>query len=188
MNKNIKLFAALALIGLAVYFFIDGTATGGTLAILGGLIALFFYFINEYIGLAFLRLRKQDIDGAKKWMAKIKNPKSQIRKGQMGYYNYMMGITEAQNNINAAEKYMRNALKEGLMFGHDRAMAKINLAAGVLRKGNKKEAKRLLKEARQEDKQGLMTSQIELMEQQMKKVHVSKNPRQQQMQRRGRYF
>lgn len=188
MNKTIKLIAALALIGLSVYFFINGQVTPGILAVLGGLVAAFFYLINEYIALAFLRLRKQDIDGAKKWMGKITNPTAQVRKGQMGYYNYMMGITQAQDDLNAAEKYMRNALNEGLMFGHDRAMAKINLAAGMMRKGNKNEAKRLLKEAREDDKQGLMRSQIEMMEKQLKKVNVSKNPMQQQMQRRGRYY
>ncbi len=188
MNKAIKLVAGLALIGLATYFYIDGQASAGTLALLGGLVAFFFYFINEYIALAFLRLRKQDIAGAQKWMNKITNPKAQIRPGQRGYYHYMKGITQAQDDMNAAEKHMREALKEGLMFGHDKAMAKLNLAAGQMRKGNKKEAKRLLKEARQDDKQGLMTGQIDEMEQQLKKVHVSKNPRMLQMQRRGRYF
>ncbi len=46
----------------------------------------------------------------------------------MGYYHYMMGITEAQDNVAVSEKYMKEALKYGLSFDHDRAMANLSLA------------------------------------------------------------
>lgn len=188
MHKIIKLLAGALLIGGAIYLFFSGIIGWGFFALFTGIIAFILYFLNEYTLLAFWKLRKQNLEGAKKWLSKITNKEKQLAKFQYGYYHYLIGLTEAQSNLNVAEKNMKEALKHGLMFGHDRAIAKLNLAAGFMRKGNKKEAKRLLKEAKVDDKQGMVLSQIEMMEQQMKKVNVSKNPRQQQMQRRGRFF
>ena len=188
MHKIIKLVTGAILLTAAIYLFVKGIIGWGFLALFVAMLAILLYFLNEYILLAFWQMRKQNIESAKKWLSKIKNKEKQLAKFQYGYYHYMIGLTEAQSNLNIAEKNMKQALKHGLLFGHDRAIAKLNLAAGYMRQGNKKEAKRLLKEAKAEDKQGMVLSQIELMEQQMKKVNVSRNPRQQQMQRRGRYF
>ena len=54
--------------------------------------------------LAFLRLRKQDFDGAKKWLDKIKNPEVALTTKQQGYYNYLLGIMLSQTNITQARK------------------------------------------------------------------------------------
>lgn len=188
MHKNIKIVLGALLVGTAIYLFVKGIIGYGFLALLVGLLAILLYFFNEYILLAFWQMRKQNLEGAKKQLARIKNRDKQIAQNQYGYYHYMIGLTEAQSNLNVSEKNMKEALKHGLMFGHDKALAKLNLAAGYMRKGNKKEAKKLLAEARKDDKQGLVHSQIDMVEEQMKKVSVSRNPRQQQMQRRGRYF
>lgn len=188
MHKIIKIITGALLFTGGIYLLVKGIIGWGILALLLGVLAFILFFLNEYILVAFWKMRKQDLEGAKKWLSKITNKEKQLAKFQYGYYHYMIGLTEAQSNLNVAEKNMKTALKHGLMFGHDRAIAKLNLAAGYMRKGNKKEAKRLLKQAKAEDKQGMVLSQIEMMEEQMKKVHTSRNPRQQQMQRRGRYF
>jgi hypothetical protein len=53
---------------------------------------------------------------------------------------------------------------------HDLAMAKLSLAGIVMQKRRKREATSLINEAKKLDKQGLMTEQIKLMQQQMKKI------------------
>lgn len=188
MHKSIKLIVGALLLVAGIYMLFKGIIGWGILTIFIAIIVFLLFFRNEYILLAFWQMRKQNIDGARKWLDKIKYPEKQLFKGQYGYYNYMLGLTESQKNLNTAERLMRQALKFGLMFGHDRAIAKMNIAAGMLRKGQKKEAKRLLKEAREDDTRGLVHSQIDLLEEQMKKVNVGRNPHQQQMQRKGRYF
>src|SRR5690606_7609997 len=105
----------------------------------------------------------------------IKNPESQLVRKQFGYYNFMQGLTEGQNNISLAEKYMRKALDFGLSFAHDRAMAKMNLAAGAMSRGRKQEAQKWLSEAKAEDKQNMLTDQIKMFESQMKKMNVGRN-------------
>ena len=49
-------------------------------------------------------MRNQNIEKAKAWLSKIKNPERQLVRKQMGYYHYLIGITEAQDNINSSEK------------------------------------------------------------------------------------
>ncbi|MBX2846026.1 MAG: hypothetical protein KTR13_07410 [Saprospiraceae bacterium] len=188
MNKNVKLL--IALLGLAgtIFVFTQDLGVWAWLTIplfVGG---LFFYFFNEYLILGFLRLRKQDIEGAKKWVGKITHPEKQIWETSLGYAYYMKGIVSAQDNLADAEQNMKAALKHGLPFGHDRAIAKINLAAGMMRKGNKKEAQRLINEAKKDDKQGVAKAQIKEMEKHLKKVPNLRNPAQRQQRQRGKYF
>jgi hypothetical protein len=73
--------------------------------VLIGLTFLFLYYKNEFILLAFLKLRKQDFAGTEAWLSKIKNPQSALTKKQQGYYNFLKGIMVSQTNMNAAEKF-----------------------------------------------------------------------------------
>src|SRR5690606_28513377 len=145
MNKFIKLIIAALMIAVGIYMFTDREYGWGFILIFLSIIPILLFFRNEYILLAFWQMRKQNIEGAKKWMNKITRPESQLVRKQMGYYNYMMGITEAQSNVNLAEKYMRKALEYGLSFKHDRAMAKMSLAGAVMEKVENKKPKYCLK-------------------------------------------
>ena len=144
-NKNIKLVLALLIIAYAVYQFTEGYIGNGIMYILLSLIFVFLYFKNEMILLAFLRLRKQDFDGAKKWLNKIKNPSSALVKKQEGYYNYLHGLMVSQTNMNEAEKYFKKAINLGLSMDHDLAMAKLNLAGIAFSKRRKMEAQKLIR-------------------------------------------
>ena len=73
-HKNIKLVIAGLIIAYAVYQFIEGNIGNGIFLILLSLIFIFLYYRNEIILLAFLRMRKQDLEGTEKWLLKIKNP------------------------------------------------------------------------------------------------------------------
>ncbi len=169
-NKNIKLVIAAILVGVAVWQIIEGYIGNGIMIILLALIFVFLYFKNEFILLAFLRLRKQDFDGAKKWLHKIQNPENALTTKQQGYYNYLLGIMLSQTNITQAEKYLKKAIKLGLSMNQDLAVAKLNLAGIAMTKRRKREAQLLLTEAKKLDKHGMLKDQINMMKQQMKKI------------------
>jgi tetratricopeptide (TPR) repeat protein len=169
-NKIIKLIIAAAIIAFAVYQFTESYIGNGIMLILLSLIFIFLYFKNEFILLAFLKLRKQDFEGATVWLNKIKNPESALVKKQQGYYNYLHGIMVSQSNMNAAEKYFKKAISLGLSMDHDLAMAKLNLAGIAFSKKRKIEAQKLLTEATKLDKQGMLTDQIKMMKDNMKRA------------------
>jgi len=171
-NKNIKLVLAALIIAYAGYQFYEGYIGNGIMFILLSSIFIFLYFKNEIILLAFLRLRKQDFEGAKKWLVKIKNPEANLVRKQQGYLNFLFGIMESQTNMNAAEKYFKKAISLGLSMDHDLAMAKLNLAGIAFSKRRKMEAQKLLTEAQKLDKRNMLGDQIKMMKQQMKKASI----------------
>ena len=173
-NKNIKLVIAFLIVAYAIYEFTEGYIGNGIMYILLALIFIFLYFKNEFILLAFLKLRKQDFEGAKKWLNKIKNPSSALVKKQEGYYNYLHGIMVAQTDMNAAEKYFKKAVGLGLSMDHDLAMAKLNLAGIAFSKRRPQEAQKLLAEAQKLDKRDMLADQIKMFKQQMKKTSIPK--------------
>lgn len=188
MNKYLKLIIAALLIGGAVFMFTEREYGWGFVLVLLTIIPVLLFFRNEYILLAFWQMRKQNIEKAKTWLDKITNPQNQLVRKQMGYYHYMLGITEAQTNVNSSEKNMKKALEYGLSFKHDRAMAKMSLAGAAMAKGRKQEAEMLLKEAKSLDNQGMFTDQIKMMQEQMKRINVGKNLQNPHMRRRGKFF
>ena len=169
-NKNIKLILAFLIIAYAVYQFVEGYVGNGIALIFLSLIFVFLYFRNEIILLAFLRMRKQDMEGTQKWLSKIKNPEASLIKKQQGYYNYLHGIIFSQKNLTQAEKYFKKALKLGLTMDYDVAMAKLSLAGIAMQKRRKREATTLLQEAKKLDKNNMLTDQIKMMQQQIKKI------------------
>lgn len=169
-NKNIKLVLATLIAAWAVYEFTQGHIGNGISLLLLAGIFIFFYFKNEFILLAFLQLRKQNFEGAKKWLGYIKNPESSLITKQQGYYNYLHGIMLSQTNITQAEKFLKKAVKLGLNMDHDLAMAKLQLAGISMTKRRKREATTLMNEAKKLDKHGMLKEQIQMMKQQMKRI------------------
>jgi len=171
-HKNIKIVLFVISLAYAVFQFTESQIGNGIMFILIGLTCLFLYYKNELILLAFLKLRKQDFPGTERWLNRIKNPKSALTKKQQGYYNFLKGIMVSQSNMTAAEKYFKNAVALGLSMDHDMAMAKLNLAGIAFTKRRKQEAQRLLKEAQALDKRDMLSEQIRMMKQQMKKASI----------------
>jgi len=171
-NKIIKLIISILIFAYAVYQFYEGFIGNGIMFILLSGVFILFYFKNEFILLSFLRLRKQDFEGAKKWLDKIKNPSNALTKRQQGYYNYLNGIMVSQTNMNEAEKYFKNAISLGLSMDYDLAMAKLNLAGIAFSKRRRQEANILLAEAQKLDKRNMLTDQIKMMKEQMKKAQM----------------
>jgi|TARA_B110000305_G_scaffold236612_1_gene298305 hypothetical protein len=168
--KYIKLILALLTLAYSIFQFYENNIGNGIALIFLLAIFIFLYFKNEIILLAFLRLRKQDFTGTEKWLNKIKNPQSALTKKQVGYYNYLKGIISSQTNLTLAEKYFKKAISIGLSMNHDLAMAKLSLAGILIQKRRKREATTLLNEAKKIDTQKMLSDQIKMMQQQMKKI------------------
>ena len=169
-NKNIKLVLTALILAFAVWQFIEGNIGNGIMYILLSSIFVFLYYKNEFILLSFLRLRKEDFPGAKKWLDKIKNPETSLIRKQQGYYNYLNGLMVSQTNMKEAEKYFKKAISLGLSMDTDMAMAKLNLAGIAMSKNRKREAQILLTEAKKLDKHNMLDNQIKMMKEQMKKA------------------
>lgn len=169
-NKNIKLILAVIIGAWSIYEFFQGHIMNGISILLLAGIFILLYFKNEFILLAFLQLRKQNFEGAKKWLSYIKNPEKSLTIKQQGYYNYLHGIMLSQSNITQAEKYLRKAIRLGLSMDHDLAMAKLQLAGIAMTKRRKREATNLMAEAKKLDKHNMLKEQMQMMKQQMKKI------------------
>jgi hypothetical protein len=169
-HKNIKLVLAVLIIATAIWQMIESNIGNGIFLILLSAIPIFLYFKNEFILLAFLKLRKQDFPGAQKWLAYIKKPESALVRKQQGYFNYLHGIMLSQTNLIQAEKFFKKAIEFGLTMDMDLAVCKLNLAGVAMTRRRKLEATNLLNEAKKLDKQGMLKEQITMMKEQMKKM------------------
>ena len=169
-HRFIKLIIAALLVAYGVYEIIDDYIGTGIFFILLSAIPIFLYFKNEFILLAFLKLRKQDFPGAKVWLDKIKNPETALVRKQQGYYNYLHGLMMSQTNLHQSEKFFKKAIELGLSMDMDLAVAKLNLAGIAMSRRRKMEATALLNEAKKLDKQGMLNDQIKMMKEQMKKI------------------
>lgn len=169
-NKIIKLILAGLLVVAGIWQFTESNIGNGIFLLLLTAIPIFLYFKNEFILLAFLKLRKQDFEGAKKWLSYIKNPETALVRKQQGYFNYLHGIMLSQTNLIQAEKHFKKAIELGLSMDMDLAVAKLNLAGVAMSRRRKLEATNLLAEAKKLDKQGMLKEQISIMKEQMKKI------------------
>jgi hypothetical protein len=182
LNKNIKLIITVLLLSVAVWQFTEGHIGNGImLTLLAGLVVLL-YFKNEMILATTFKLKKQDMEGAKLMLDKIKNPEGALTRKQLGYWNFLKGQFGYQEAPLKSEKYLRKAIELGLNFDHDMAAAKMFLAGISVSKNRKIEAANLLNEAKGLDKHGMLTDQIKMMQQQMKrstgpKQHYTGNQR-----------
>jgi len=169
-HRNIKLVIAALLLITSIWQFTESNIGNGIFLIILSLLPIFLYFRNEYILLAFLKLRTQDFAGAKKWLDKIKNPETALIQKQQGYYNYLNGLMVSQTNLNQAEKFFKKAISLGLNMDQDLALAKLNLAGIAMSRRRKIEATNLLNEAKKLDKSNILKEQITMMKEQLKKI------------------
>jgi len=169
-HRNIKLILAGLIIALGIWQFTESNIGNGIFLILFSSIFILLYFKNEFILLAFLQLRKQNMEGAGKWLSYIKNPETALIKKQQGYFNYLHGILVSQTNLSAAEKYFKKAIELGLSMDQDLALAKLQLAGIAMTRRRKIEATNLLNEAKKLDKQNMLKDQIKMMKDQLKKI------------------
>ena len=169
-NKYFKVALAVLIGAWSTYEFTQGHIGNGIALLLLAGIFVFFFYKNEFLLLAFLKIRSQDFTGAQKWLNYIKNPEAALRKPQQAYYYFLNGLIQSQANLTQAEKLFRKSLNLGLSMDHDVAMAKLNLATIAMTKRRKREATTLLNEAKKLDKHGMMAGQIKQLKDQMKRM------------------
>ncbi len=169
-HRNIKLIIAGLIIITGIWQMTEGYIGNGIFLILLSALPIFLYFKNEFILLAFLKLRKQDFPGAQKWLAYIKNPETALVRKQQGYFNYLHGIMLSQTNLTQSEKYFKKAIELGLNMDMDLAVAKLNLAGLAMTRRRKLEATNLINEVKKLDKQNMLADQVKMMKEQLKKI------------------
>ena len=186
-HKNIKLVLATLIIAFGIYQFTENNIGNGIFLLLFSTIFIFLYFKNEFILLAFLKLRKQDFPGAQKWLAHIKNPEAALVKKQQGYFNYLHGLMVSQTNLNEAERYFKKAIALGLSMDQNLALAKLQLAGIAMTRRRKMEATNLLNEAKKMDENGILKEQISMMKGQLSSAVPSKNQMRMAQMTKGRH-
>ncbi len=170
IRKYIRLAIAVAVFGTAIWQFTEGEIGNGIFLILLSGIPLLFHFRNERILLALWYVRKQDFAKAEKQLSAIGYPEKTLLKGQLAYYYFLQGLMTSQTNLSKSETWMKKALATGLRLKQDRALAKLQLAAMAMTKRKKKEAQILLTEAKKLDDKGMLSDQVKMLQQQMKRI------------------
>jgi hypothetical protein len=94
-------------------------------------------------------------------------PETALVQKQQGYFNYLRNYGFA--NEYQSSRSISKAIELGLSMDMDLAVAKLNLA-GVAMSRRRKLKTNLLNEARKLDKQNMLTDQIKMMKDQMKKI------------------
>lgn len=170
VRKYLRLIiAGIVLLG-AVLLFINASIYLGVLVVFISGIFVLTHFKNEKNLIAFYFIRKNKFQASGAVLSKVKHPERMI-KSQEAYYYYLTGLVELQNHDNSkADKNLKKALKIGLRMKNDQAVAKLNLSGIALSRRNKQVAKHYLQEAKNLDKQKMLTAQIREIEAMMKRI------------------
>jgi len=167
MSNTLRIvLSSLLLVGTVALFW-TGHWGWGILGVLLTILAWVTVFFNENMLIAQWYLRKENMVKAERWLKNIKQHEKQLIRVQHGYYHMLLGVIESQRAPLQSEKFFRKALSLGLHMDHNVAMAKLSLAGVAMAKRNKREAEKLLAEAKKADKNKLLADQIKMMKGQM---------------------
>lgn len=177
----LKLILSLGSLAYTVYLFSDGSWGWGIFMIFVSAFFTLFIFRNQNIILAALQMRQQNVVKAQKHLSRIKQPQF-LMKGQRAYFYYLMALASQQEvKMSQTESLLRKALSIGLKRDHDKAMARINIAAVCMQTGRRREAETLLNEAKKLDTKGMLLEYIKEMKKQMGKATSRNQMRMAQM-------
>ncbi len=170
LNRIIK-FLLIALVSAAmVYEFYEVNIGNGIMYLLLDAVVVLLLFKHEVNLLAFLQIRRNKFESAKKILAWVKKPE-QMPKKQQAYYYFLNGLVESQSNaMTKSEKHFKKALNTGLNMNHDIAMANLNLAGIAMAKRRKREALNYIAQAKKHDKAKLLNDQIKMLKSQMGRI------------------
>lgn len=177
----IKIGLSLAAFVFTVFLFFTGSWGWGIVMLFVTAIIVLTIFRNQWILLAFNQLRLQNIEKAEGLLKRIKHPQY-LMKGQRAYYYYLTAMTSRESlKMSETEKLYRKALSEGLKQDHDKAMAKLNIAAVCMQTGRRREAETLLSESKKLDTKGNLTEHIKDLKKHMGRTTSANQMRQAQM-------
>ena len=165
-----RIVLSVLLLALAVFEFWDGEIGNGIFVLLIMIAAIATIWFNEVMLMVFLSVRKGNFDKAEKRLDWITKPELMVN-GQEAYYYLMRGMVLIQKNqMSKSDGFFKKALNTGLYMDHDKAMAKLNLAAIAGAKRRKREALNWLAQAKKDDTKKMLTEQIKMLKQQMGKI------------------
>jgi len=154
----------------SIYEFWDGEIGNGIFILLIMILVIVTIWFNEVMLMVFLSVRKGNFDKAEKRLDWITKPELMV-KGQEAYYYLMRGMVLIQKNqMSKSEGFFKKAINTGLYMDHDKAMAKLNLAAIAGAKRRKREALNWLAQAKKDDTKKMLTDQIKMLKKQMGKI------------------
>jgi len=166
LTRLIKILLAASSLAYTVYLF-SKAQTGAAIGMIFVTIILVVMTLKSMrLVLAFVQIRQQKMPEAKKWLGRIKQ--NQLWPRQRGYYNFLLGSLTMEENMNVAEKYLKEAVSLGLRHAHDEAAAKLNLAVVASTKRRTREAIMLLNDCKRLDTKGMLTKDIKMVEQAVK--------------------
>ena len=166
LTRLIKILLAASSLAYTVYLF-SKAQTGAAIGMIFVTIILVMMTLKSMrLVLAFVQIRQQKMPEAKKWLGRI-SP-NQLWPRQRGYYNFLLGSLTMEENMNVAEKYLKEAVSLGLRQAHDEAAAKLNLAVIASTKRRTREAIMLLNDCKRLDTKGMLTKDIKMVEQAVK--------------------
>ena len=166
LTRLIKILLAASSLAYTVYLF-SIAQTGAAIGMIFVTIILVVMTLKSMrLVLAFVQIRQQKMPEAKKWLGRIQQ--NQLWPRQRGYYNFLLGSLTMEENMNVAEKYLKDAVSMGLRQAHDEAAAKLNLAVIASTKRRTREAIMLLNDCKRLDTKGMLTKDIKMVEQAVK--------------------
>ena len=166
LTRLIKILLAASSLAYTVYLF-SIAQTGAAIGMIFVTIILVVMTLKSMrLVLAFVQIRQQKMPEAKKWLGRVQQ--NQLWPRQRGYYNFLLGSLTMEENMNVAEKYLREAVSLGLRQAHDEAAAKLNLAVIASTKRRTREAMMLLNDCKRLDTKGMLTKDIKMVEQAVK--------------------
>ncbi|WP_185868535.1 tetratricopeptide repeat protein [Blattabacterium cuenoti] len=171
MKKNTKIISFLFIFLISTFFFFKEKYIIGLFFILLSFIPIFFIFRNEFLILSLFKIIRKDFNGLEKYLKCIKDPESQLTKEQISYYYFLNGILYSNKNLLKSEYYMKKSLDLGLRLNENIAIAKLNIAIAHLSRGDKKNAKNFLLEAKKMDASGMLREHIQFIYIKMKKMN-----------------
>ncbi|HXH99352.1 MAG TPA: hypothetical protein VNI52_03730 [Sphingobacteriaceae bacterium] len=167
MPNFVRLIISFALLGAAIALIFFSYWGWGILLIFLSLLVLVTFFFNEKMLIAQYFLRKDNMEKAEQWLARITDYERELLRAQHGYYNLLIGLIESRKAPMQSEKFFKRALSLGMTMDHNVALAKLSLAGIAMSKRNKREAEMYLQEAKKADKNKLLADQIKMMKSQM---------------------
>ena len=157
-----KLLLAVFSCAFTVYRFKTGHVGEGVGMSILTIVLVLMSLRSMRLVMAFVNLRQQKMDDAKKWLGRVRV--NQLWPKQRGYYYFLMGSLTMEQNMNDAEKLLKQALSLGLKHKHDQAAAKLNLAVVSSARRKIGEATKLINECKRLDEKGAMKNEIKQVE------------------------
>ena len=160
--RLLKILLAAASGAYTVQLFTGGYTGAGIGMVILTILLVLISLRSMRLVMAFVYLRQQKMEEAKTWLGRVRV--NQLWPKQRGYYYFLMGSLTMEQNINDAEKLLKQAISLGLKHKHDEAAAKLNLAVVASTRRNLPEAKKLINECKRLDEKGMMTRDIKMVE------------------------